>query len=319
MPDGQISLRRLRTLLLDALAGAVACIGAISLAGFLAAHAWPFELMCHFRLQYAVALLACGLLLAIARRWRWTLIAAALAAVNAWTLLPFRAWPVTPRDQSPPTLRVLSANLYSGNSTPDRFIAYIDDADPDVLVALEVTPDWEQRLAELHDSFPYRAVQSRPGNFGIALYSRLPIIERTFAPLSESNSAIVARLDVDGRTVTLIAAHPYPPGGSRNTTLRNSQLSELARLAAASAGPCIVAGDLNVTPFSPAFDRLLDAGNLRDPRRGQGLLPTWPASRPLLQIPIDHCLVRDIAEVKLAVGPALGSDHLPLVADMEID
>ena len=40
---------------------------------------------------------------------------------------------------------------------------------------------------------------------------------------------------------------------------------------------------------------------------------------PLLTIPIDHCLIsRDITVSNLYVGPDLGSDHLPLVADLHI-
>lgn len=300
--------------LASAATAVVIVAGVLSVGGHFAARAWPCELMCHFRLQYFVALVVCGVVLAVLRRWRWSLAACCLAGLNGWTLWPYVPFSATPDVLASSPLRVVSANVYSGNPTPDRLIAYVRDARPDILVALEVTPAWEQRLSALHDEFPHRVVQSRPGNFGIALLSRLPIREQSFAPLSESNSAIVAAIDLEGAPVTIIAAHPYPPGGSRNTQLRNLQLAELGRLADAVDGSCIVAGDLNVTPFSPAFDRLLAAGRLRDPRRGNGLLPTWPAGRRVLQIPIDHCLARD--RTTLAIGPDVGSDHLPLQADI---
>jgi endonuclease/exonuclease/phosphatase (EEP) superfamily protein YafD len=62
---------------------------------------------------------------------------------------------------------------------------------------------------------------------------------------------------------------------------------------------------------------------------GLGIHPTWPTPgtyrrlpkllTPLLAIPIDHCLVsHDITVSNLYVGPNIGSDHLPLVADLHI-
>jgi endonuclease/exonuclease/phosphatase (EEP) superfamily protein YafD len=303
----------LRWLVRDVAIGVLLVAGSLSIGGFFAATAWPFELMCHFRVQYFLVLLGCTVLLAIIRRYRWMLLAAALAAINGWTLWPYLSIAET---QTPvlPKLGIVSVNVFSGNQTPQKVLDYVEQIDPDLVVALEVTPDWEERLSALDEKFPHQMVQSRPGNFGIAIYSRLPLISSRFAPLSEENSAIVARVEIDGSPVTIIAAHPCPPGGSRNTRLRNIQLAELARLAAAPEGPVVLAGDLNVTPFSPAFQTLLDDGGLSDPRLRTGLKPTWPAGRRILQIPIDHCLVGNGASARIGVGPDIGSDHLPVCA-----
>jgi endonuclease/exonuclease/phosphatase (EEP) superfamily protein YafD len=294
--------------------GVLLVAGALSIGGLFASAAWPLELMCHFRVQYFAVLLGCALLLGLCRRYRWMLTAVALAALNGWTLWPYVAIPET--DRANHDLRLLTTNVYSGNPTPENVLKYIERMQPDIVVALEVTPAWEERLSVLDEEFPYQLVQSRPGNFGIALYSRLPLISSRFAPLSEQNSAIVTQIEVDGSPVTIIAAHPYPPGGSRNTRARNVQLVELARLAAGAEGPLILAGDLNTTPFSPAYQQLLADGNLSDPRIGTGIKPTWPAGRRILRIPIDHCLGRDVSHIELGVGPDIGSDHLPVCADV---
>jgi endonuclease/exonuclease/phosphatase (EEP) superfamily protein YafD len=309
-------IERFRSRLAVAAVATVIGAGGLTLGGFLASAAWPFELMCHFRQQYLVTLTMCAIVLLVCRRFRWMVLAAVLSALNGWTLWPYFGIPETPMAQWDLTL--LSTNVFSGNSTPESVLDYIERIDPDVVVALEVTPDWEERLAVLRDEFPHQVVQSRPGNFGIALYSRMPFITRSFAPLSEQNSAIVVQVEAAGTPVTIIAAHPYPPGGSRNTRLRNVQLAELARLAAAVDGASVLAGDLNVTPFSPAFQRLLTDGDLSDPRRGTGLKPTWPAGRRMLQIPIDHCLVGNGSSARIDVGPDVGSDHLPVVARIRL-
>lgn len=306
-------------LLSDIATGVVLVAGGLSIGGFFAGAAWPFELMCHFRMQYFATLLGCALLLALCRSRRRLGIALALTALNGWTL-----WPYVPAgsrpDQGAPDLRVLSTNVYSGNRTPGPILDHIAATQPDIIAVLEVTPAWERHFAAIEVDYPYRLVQTQPENFnfGIALYSRVPLVSARFAPLSDNNSAIVAHVEVNRTAVTIIAAHPYPPGGSLHTRLRNLQLGELARLAAAVDGPVILAGDLNVTPFSPAFQQLLRDGTLSDPRIRRGIKPTWPAGRTILRIPIDHILARQ-AQIELSVGPDIGSDHFPLSADVWLD
>ena len=83
--------------------------------------------------------------------------------------------------------------------------------------------------------------------------------------------------------------------------------------------PVIVLGDLNATPWSPVFKKLLGETRLVDARRGFGLRPTWPSTFPPLWIPIDHCLVSPGIEIRdFRVGPACGSDHHALVVDMAL-
>ncbi|NET13198.1 MAG: endonuclease/exonuclease/phosphatase family protein, partial [Okeania sp. SIO1H6] len=97
--------------------------------------------------------------------------------------------------------------------------------------------------------------------------------------------------------------------------------------------PVILAGDLNITMWSPDYHKLEQETGLRNSRLGFGIIPTWPArfnnsvllyilSR-FFQIPIDHCLIS--SEIKVVnvntranSGLNLGSDHLPLITDLFI-
>ena len=64
---------------------------------------------------------------------------------------------------------------------------------------------------------------------------------------------------------------------------------------------------------------MVKTGGLRNARSGFGILPTWPTFMPVLYIPIDHCLVtKEIDIIKLRTGRNVGSDHLPLIADLAI-
>ena len=81
----------------------------------------------------------------------------------------------------------------------------------------------------------------------------------------------------------------------------------------------IVAGDFNATPWSPHFRDLLATTGLRDAGSGRGWLPTWPTWLGPAGIPIDHVLVKGPVTVAgLSLGPDVGSDYRPLVADLRV-
>ena len=75
----------------------------------------------------------------------------------------------------------------------------------------------------------------------------------------------------------------------------------------------MVAGTLATTPFAWKFAQLQNAG------LGQHAtyLATWPAQWPLaLALPDNVLSTQDIASVRVSIGPALGSPHRPLIADI---
>jgi endonuclease/exonuclease/phosphatase family metal-dependent hydrolase len=83
--------------------------------------------------------------------------------------------------------------------------------------------------------------------------------------------------------------------------------------------PVVLIGDFNLTPYSPYNDDLLSGSRLRDCARGRPLTPTWPTWFAPLWIEIDRCFVTP--EIRIAsyqVGPAIGSDHYPLVMDFHV-
>jgi endonuclease/exonuclease/phosphatase (EEP) superfamily protein YafD len=116
---------------------------------------------------------------------------------------------------------------------------------------------------------------------------------------------------------TVIGLHGARPFG-RNVHLRNAQLALAVRVAAARGDePVILLGDLNLTPWAPTFASLLEAGNLRDASIVRGLTATWPSRYALFGLLIDHVLVNPkVAVLGSRIGPAIGSDHLPVLADL---
>lgn len=95
--------------------------------------------------------------------------------------------------------------------------------------------------------------------------------------------------------------------------------AQLPRYVHRAASPVLLLGDLNVSPWSPYFRRLLRESGLRDSSQGRGVRPTWPTFNPLMLIPIDHCLYSPgIAIVNRQTGPHVGSDHFPVIVDFVI-
>ena len=81
-------------------------------------------------------------------------------------------------------------------------------------------------------------------------------------------------------------------------------------------------GDLNVSLWSPFYHSMIQKSGLHNARRGFGILPTHSIVAPqfaALSAPIDHCLVSSQIQVKnFQLGQAIGSDHLPIVAELLI-
>jgi hypothetical protein len=97
--------------------------------------------------------------------------------------------------------------------------------------------------------------QPREDNFGIGLFSKLPLEESEVAYIGSADvPSILATLKAEKTNFRVIATHPLPPGGRDYSRLRNEQLEELPDHLR-SPLPLILLGDLNVTPWSYYFRR----------------------------------------------------------------
>lgn len=275
---------------------------------------WLFDDLTSFTVQYAVAAAVCLAAFLALRRFRWSAGAAAALAVNLVRLWPEAAPIVT---ATGPPLRLVSANVHAANRDFDRFLRFVEAESPDAVLVLEVSADWAKALEPLRERYPAAVIRPRRDNFGIAFFSRAPA-EIDVVELGDAGlPSILARLTHDGRPLTVIGTHPLPPISSATATARNTQFAAVAKAAREAHGEVVVAGDLNVSPWSPHFRDLLRSGGLSDSRRGFDLQPTWPTFCPPLMTPIDHLLISDgLTVLDRRVGQAIGSDHRPVVADL---
>jgi endonuclease/exonuclease/phosphatase (EEP) superfamily protein YafD len=128
-------------------------------------------------------------------------------------------------------------------------------------------------------------------------------------------------LAVDERVVTVLGVHPGSPTltDASDSRARNRSLNHIGRSIRDRDRPLIVAGDFNITPWSPHFRDLITASGLRNVAQGQGWIPTWPRQFWPVRVPIDHVLIRGpFAVQSLTRGPSIGSDHFPVIADLTL-
>ena len=291
-----------------------------TLFGFLGALWWFLDLFAHFRVQYFLGLCAVSLLLLISKKRKLSACFCAAAIVNLITILPFYFGVSGNGTNSPVSVRALLINVNSKSGDPEKLARVIQEYNPDLILLEEVNSEWIDQLKRIIESYPFSEVKPRDDNFGIALYSKLPFIQSSIVYMGGASvPSVLAKVDTPNGTITIIGTHPLPPAGANYSKARNNQLDSIPSYVANATSPVLVLGDLNVSPWSYHFKRLLRRADLKNSSRGRGIQPTWPTFNPLLRIPIDHCLYSDgIKVIRKEIGPHISSDHYPIIVDFTL-
>jgi vancomycin resistance protein VanJ len=245
---------------------------------------------------------------------------AAIAAV-----VPLGAWlwlflpPLVPGPAAPDDLVVVQHNVSDTNDGVQATVDVLLAARPDVVTLVEVD---RERRAEYTQAFgealPYHETQGTVG-----VWSRLPL--RDAEPVDLRPAGVDASWDRglrvtvqgdDGKTLRLYAVH-LPSvrlsGAGMETANRDASIRKLAdALATDRAAVVVLGGDLNATLDDRALDPVTRSAGA--PRHGVGF--TYPADFPVVRI--DHVLARGASVVDVAPLGRTGSDHLPVVAHVDL-
>jgi len=271
--------------------------------------AWLLDLATHWQWLYLGGLLLFGTIAAMAdRRWAWLLLAAPMPWITASPAAPESL-------ASGQALSILSANLHLDNADARPLKALLESERPDVVVLLELSPDYARQLEGMRD-YPYRHLAPEYSPFGIGLISRVPLGEARTLRGEDGVARIEARLMRGDHSAHLTAFHPMPPIKARFHARRNAMLREIVQTAQASGRPSLVVGDFNATPWSSALYGL----NAMGFRRVGTLEGTWPSPLGALGLPLDHMLASQHWTVDAyRVIDGMGSDHRAIVASLNIN
>lgn len=267
-------------------------------------------------------------------------------------------------------LRVATYNIRHGRGSDDRLdlartCAAIADLDADVIGLQEVDDAYSDRSAFVHqtahlaeelgveavfgaaidrDPADGRGCRSR---YGLALLSRLPILEHTthalpghpaHEPLKEPRAVLTARIGTDEAPLTILVTH-------LDHDLRAHRLAQILAIlgqAAETTGDAVLMGDMNADPDSAELAPLAASGWRDAAREAAGrvdttgdsrwsspltaartalrltpapMAATYPARLPLTRI--DSIWLRgDLRARQVRVRASLASDHRPVIADL---
>jgi vancomycin resistance protein VanJ len=235
-----------------------------------------------------------------------------------------------------PTITVMTYNVGNGRARPERLVPVLSASKADVIALQEVNHAQAQAIeAGLANQYAYLSLH--PAGFaGKALISRYPIHSAELLNLGPERPDLQVRLEVEGKSLTLLNAHPPPP---RPTWFRVrfdlptwNQIQQLTKLSL-EADPCLLLGDFNLADTRLEYTYLRSAG-LRDAfgdagkSRGHTLpkrlgpwkrflwlnrLLSWIPMLPMLRV--DYIWYTQSLNVLDAwIGEDAGSDHLPVLA-----
>jgi endonuclease/exonuclease/phosphatase (EEP) superfamily protein YafD len=296
----------------------VVVVTLLTLTGYLGSAYYLFDLTAHFKLQYLIITLIALVWLSIVRNQAFILLSLVCIGLNLSSIVPWYLPQSQPAIQREQPLRALTANVLVENTNYEPTIELIRQEQPDIVAIIESSFDWIKAMRSVEDILPYSVESPRARAFGIVLYSKYPLtlesVETFDAP---KDYHLVATVTINDRPVKVIALHPPPPRDKELFDHRNRELIEIGRYIRSLNQPAIALGDLNITMWSPNYWRFASRSQLLNTRQGLGILPSWPAYFPALLIPIDHVLVNsNVQVINTRIGRKIGSDHLPVIADL---
>ena len=292
---------------------------------------WPATLLlvCP-RWPFAVPAVVLWIMVLAERRWRLAIPMLAATAVLLGPMIGLRvSLPTGPADRG--DLRLLTCNIHRQQVDAQQLVAFLASSRPDVVLlqdwsssaehdALFAGPAWHvQRDGQLLIASRFAIARAVPVNFDAA-----------DAPADERAAAVCYELQTPASPIRVINVHLSSPHGGlltfmddggkalkENAGRRWQESATLSRLVEGSPVPVLLAGDFNTADDSPIFHE--DWADFHDAFADRGLGIGYTYVNRHTQLRIDHVLEGPgFQTVRCFVGPAVGSPHRPLVADLRI-
>ena len=277
-------------------------------------HRWT-DLLAQFTAPALTATLALTLLYAVLR-----LRPAVIAGLGVTVLLILAVWPqwfprggALPREGAP-GLTLYSANLWAWNTDVEAITRSIQEANPDIVVLVELGDAPSAQLDRVLAGYPHRVLNARvdrpSGAARAAIASRYPLTAIPDRPDGLVSVAAVAQTPLG--PVNIIGAHLTRPWPFQYQWGQINQATALAAIRRDMTGPVIAAGDFN-SVSSARIGRQIQAE--------AGLIPapgwpgTWPSVVPsAAAMTIDQVWRSpDLARLERRLGRKTGSDHRPVI------
>lgn len=227
-----------------------------------------------------------------------------LALLTGGQVLLAYAWPGVAGQYS-----VYQKNLLYRNADLSGIEADIRAAAPQIVTLQEVSEPNLALLASLKDVFPHQHVCPGPRVGGTAILTQLTPVEGTaFCAPGLAVMQVVTGEEQQHR-FWLVSVHLHWPFPYHQA----DHVDQLLPVLDLIDGPAIMAGDFNMVRWANSVTRMADILNVRPAGPTFG---SYLGLSRLFHLPIDHVFATRGGRV--APRGALGSDHLGLLAQVEI-
>jgi endonuclease/exonuclease/phosphatase (EEP) superfamily protein YafD len=244
----------------------------------------------------------------------------------AYILCIARLWPFLIKaravESGGTTLKILQTNIQFGNQDMKPLRALIADEKPDIIAVAEANTPAAALFRELDRDYPHQRVIVRDDcGKGIAVLSKLVLegLEQKALAIPDSQT-LFFKVASGEKPVDVVVIHTANPTYAFKE--RDAELSALSAWCEKTLPHrLIVTGDLNATPYCPAFRSMMKRTKLKNARDGFGILGSWPTQTRLrlLRIPIDHVLVSEtLRVVDFRLAPDIGSDHMTTISVIKL-
>lgn len=222
------------------------------------------------------------------------------------------------------SISLLVINVYQFNTAYSRAVDCIRKSSADLVLLVETDKQWTSEVLESVKHYPYHISIPRDDTYGMMLLSRYKLHEKNIRQIYDETVSITCQLKLNNRTIHVYGLHPKPPAPTEASTSlpKDVELSVIAQEIAALPKDelVIVMGDLNDVAWSKTTQNFITTSGLEDPRKGRGLIVTFPSYLPFFGFPLDQIICSpNFKVIQVNRMPPIGSDHFPLFVCLGID
>ena len=216
----------------------------------------------------------------------------------------------------------LSLNVEMSNDRHEDVARLIRDEAPDILLLMETDETWAEKLKDVLGTFETVETRLLDNYYGMIFATNLPLSYAHFTDFAgDRTPTLVAELTGPaGNRFRFVGVHPRPPVPGVDTEERDLEIMNAACIARDSDKPVVIMGDFNDAAWSNTAQVFKRAGEYFDVRVGRGFYASFHARRWWFRCPIDQFFVTEGVTVSdFRIGPAVGSDHFPVMACVGFD
>ena len=283
------------------------------------------EILSHFKLHYFYCSIVFFIIFIYLSFFNKKFTAGIILSLSLLFLNLFDLFPYFIRTTDAPyenSLKIGLFNVLTSNWHYNKVIQEIENNKPDILIIQEVDDIWVKELNKIKKDYPYNIEYPlNLGNFGIALYSKFPIINFSIEDWTDYKLPVInVKIQKDEKVFRVYAIHTLPPLLKEYFIIRNEMFEKINHIVQDDNKNLIIAGDLNSTTFSPVYKKYIKSLPLNDAQTKAGNIHigSWNTFHPpFLRVTVEHILTsKDIRVKSYKNGNNIGSDHFPVFAEL---